>query len=288
MDQTEETFKLVTKKFAILWHYPLFPIADNQINVSNVCIFIIILLLGIRYSKRFSNFINSYTINKLNDNTTAASNLSKVIIYITRILYIIIAMAVANIPIGSLTIIGGALFFGLGFGTQNLITNFISGLIIMIEQPIKVGDVIAIKGVVGKVTSIGMRCIIIRTSSNNDVLIPSSEVILNNVTNWTLNKDIVKYQIEIVLHDTEATLNLEDFMQQLKITIKGLDFIKPNTNINVFLIKVGSNNLTFLIRFDMDIKQNPELERIQNILNLLFYSHLKNYNFSLDHLLEYK
>lgn len=288
MEQTKETLKLITQKFAELWHYPLFPIADNQITVSNVCIFIVILLLGIRYSKRFSNFINSCVLNKLNGNTTTTIFLSKVIIYITRILYVIIAMAVANIPIGSLTIIGGALVFGLGFGTQTLITNFVSGIIIMIEQPIKIGDVIAIKGVVGKVTSIGIRCIIIRTSANNDVLIPSSEVILNNVTNWTLNKDIIKYQIEIVLHDTEATLNLEDFMQQLKITIKGLDFVKTNTDINVFLIKVDSNNLTFLIRFDMDIKQNPELESIQNILNLLFYSHLKNYNFSLDHLLEYK
>lgn len=105
MDQTEETLKLVTQKFAVLWHYPLLPIADNQITVSNVCIFIIILLLGLRYSKRFSNFINSYVINKLNGNTTTASNLSKIVIYITRILYIIIAMAVANIPIGSLTII---------------------------------------------------------------------------------------------------------------------------------------------------------------------------------------
>lgn len=179
MDQTEETFKLVTQKFAILWHYPLFPIADNQITVSNVCIFIIILLFGIRYSKRFSNVVNGYVINKLNGNTTTASNLSQIIIYVIRILYIIIAMAVSNIPMGSLAIIGGALVFGLGFGTQNLITNFISGIIIMIEQPIKVGDVIAIKGVVGKVTSIGMRCIIIRTSSKNDVLIPSSEVILN-------------------------------------------------------------------------------------------------------------
>ena len=89
MDQTAATLKLVTQKFAVLWHYPLFPIANNQITVSNVCIFIIILLLGIRYSKRFSNFINSYVISKLNGNTTTASNLSQIIIYIIRIVRVL-------------------------------------------------------------------------------------------------------------------------------------------------------------------------------------------------------
>ncbi|MCC8370571.1 MAG: mechanosensitive ion channel [Rickettsia endosymbiont of Stiretrus anchorago] len=204
--------------------------------------------------------------------------------YSIRILYIIIAMSLANIPMGSLAILGGALAFGLGFGTQTLITNFISGIIIMIEQPIKEGDIIEIKGVIGKVKTIGIRCIILQTTTNHSILIPSSEIILNNVTNWTLDNNIVKYQVEITFPSSETKLNPESLMDKLKASVSKLDFIIPNEEANVFLTKIDNNGLTFYIRFNIDIKKNSDFEYIKNNLNIALYSQLKNYNIVLNHL----
>ncbi|WP_395476495.1 mechanosensitive ion channel family protein [Rickettsia endosymbiont of Pantilius tunicatus] len=284
MYQIEEGIELVTQKFLTLWKYELFPIANNQITVSNICIFILVLLLGIKYSERLSRSVNNFVNHKFKGNNTSASIISKLIIYSIRILYIIIAMSLANIPMESLAILGGALAFGLGFGTQTLITNFISGIIIMIEQPIKVGDIIEIKGVIGKVKTIGIRCIILKTTTNHSILIPSSEIILNNVTNWTLDNDIVKYQVEITFPSSETKLNPENLMDKLKTSIGKLDFIIPNEEASVFLTKVDNNGLTFYIRFNIDIKKNSEFEYIKNNLNIALYSQLKNYNIVLNHL----
>ncbi|ASX28118.1 hypothetical protein BA173_04725 [Rickettsia sp. MEAM1 (Bemisia tabaci)] len=284
MYHIEEGIELISQKFLALWKYELFPIANNQITVSNICIFILLLLFGIKYSERLSRFVNNFISHRLKGNNTSASILSKLIIYSIRILYIIIAMSLANIPMGSLAILGGALAFGLGFGTQTLITNFISGIIIMIEQPIKEGDIIEIKGVIGKVKTIGIRCIILKTTTNHSILIPSSEIILNNVTNWTLDNDIVKYQVEITFPSSETKLNPESLMDKLKTSIGKLDFIIPNEEANVFLTKVDNNGLTFYIRFNIDIKKNSDFEYIKNNLNIALYSQLKNYNIVLNHL----
>ena len=284
MYHIEEGIELITQKFLALWKYELFPIANNQITVSNICIFILLLLFGIKYSERLSRSVNNFVNHRLKGSNTSASILSKLIIYSIRILYIIIAMSLANIPMGSLAILGGALAFGLGFGTQNLITNFISGIIIMIEQPIKEGDIIEIKGVIGKVKTIGIRCIILKTTTNHSILIPSSEIILNNVTNWTLDNDIVKYQVEITFPSSETKLNPESLMDKLKTSIGKLDFIIPNEEANVFLTKVDNNGLTFYIRFNINIKKNSDFEYIKNNLNIALYSQLKNYNIVLNHL----
>ncbi|MGI4753212.1 MAG: mechanosensitive ion channel family protein [Janthinobacterium lividum] len=284
MYHIEERIELITQKFLALWKYELFPIANNQITVSNICIFILLLLFGIKYSERLSRSVNNFVNHRLKGNNTSASILSKLIIHSIRILYIIIAMSLANIPMGSLAILGGALAFGLGFGTQTLITNFISGIIIMIEQPIKEGDIIEIKGVIGKVKTIGIRCIILKTTTNYSILIPSSEIILNNVTNWTLDNDIVKYQVEITFPSSETKLNPESLMDKLKTSIGKLDFIIPNEEANVFLTKVDNNGLTFYIRFNIDIKKNSDFEYIKNNLNIALYSQLKNYNIVLNHL----
>lgn len=284
MSQIEEIIKLSMYKLHTLWHYNLFPIAGNQISVSNIVILIILLLLGIKYSKNLSNTINHYVSSKLEHNGSTASNLGKIIIYTVRILYIIIAMAIANIPLGSFAFIGGALAFGLGFGTQNLITNFISGIIIMIEQPIKIGDIIEIKGVVGKVVSIGIRCVVVRTATDHSVLIPSSEIILNNIVNWTLNNDIIKYTLEVIIPRTGDTLDANNMITQLKTIIQPLNFVAPTEDMNVFLSKVDANNFTFSIKFGINLNNTTDLEYIKNDLNVALYSHLKNYNCSLNHL----
>lgn len=284
MYQIEDGIELITQKFLALWKYELFPIADNQITVSNICVFIIVLLIGIKYSERLSKSVNNFVAHKFKGNSTSASIVSKLIIYSIRILYVIIAMSLANIPMGSLAILGGALAFGLGFGTQTLITNFISGIIIMIEQPIKEGDIIEVKGVIGKVKTIGIRCIILQTSTNHSILIPSSEIILNNVTNWTLDNDIVKYQIEIIFPNTETKPNLENLIDKLKKSVNKLDFITPNKEADVFLTKIDTNGLTFYVRFSIDIKKNSDLEYIKNNLNIAVHSQFKDYNISLNHL----
>jgi small-conductance mechanosensitive channel len=97
------------------------------------------------------------------------------------------AAAAAKIDMTKFTIVAGAVGVGLGFGLQNIINNFVSGLILLFERPIKVGDVIQLGDVAGSVQSIGIRASIVRTGSGSELIVPNGMLISGQVTNWTLS-----------------------------------------------------------------------------------------------------
>ncbi len=105
--------------------------------------------------------------------------------YFTVVLGSFVILQTAGIDLSALLVVAGGLGIGIGFGLQNVISNFTSGLIILFERPIKVGDRIDVGGVTGDVTNISLRATTIRTNDNISILIPNSEFIDSRVTNWT-------------------------------------------------------------------------------------------------------
>ena len=98
-----------------------------------------------------------------------------------------IALATLGIDLSQITLLAGALSVGIGFGLQNVINNFVSGLILLFERPIKIGDVIEVSGNVGEVRRIGIRASVIRTSDGSEVIVPNGLLISSQVTNWTFS-----------------------------------------------------------------------------------------------------
>jgi small-conductance mechanosensitive channel len=114
----------------------------------------------------------------------AVSTISR---YAVLVLGFVTAIAALGVEVGNLALLVSALGVGIGFGMQNVVNNFISGLILLFERPIKVGDRISIESLLGEVTSIGIRASTIRTFDGADVLVPNGDLISNQVTNWTLS-----------------------------------------------------------------------------------------------------
>jgi small-conductance mechanosensitive channel len=112
-------------------------------------------------------------------------------------LIVLFALRVVNIPLTLFTFLGGAVAIGVGFGAQNLINNFISGFIVMAEQPIKIGDLIEIEETFAMVEEIGARCTRIRTSGNVQILVPNSSFLEKNIINWTLSDKEVRAQVTV-------------------------------------------------------------------------------------------
>jgi small-conductance mechanosensitive channel len=104
---------------------------------------------------------------------------------------------VVNIPLTLFTFLGGAIAIGIGFGAQNLINNFISGFIVMGEQPIKIGDLIEIEGTFAMVEEIGARCTRIRTGANVHILVPNSSFLEKNIINWTHSNKEIRAQLTV-------------------------------------------------------------------------------------------
>ncbi len=108
---------------------------------------------------------------------------------------VFLAFSAAGISLSRFTLLAGALGVGLGFGLQNLVSNFVSGLILLFERPIQVGDYVDVGSLVGEVTRIGMRSSTIHTADGAEVVVPNADLISKSVVNWTLSDR--KRRIEI-------------------------------------------------------------------------------------------
>ena len=113
--------------------------------------------------------------------------ISTMLHYSILIVGFFVALGALGIDLTKVTILAGAFSVGVGFGLQNIINNFVSGLILLFERPIKIGDVIEIGGTVGEVRRIGIRACVIRTADGSEIIVPNGSLISSQVTNWTFS-----------------------------------------------------------------------------------------------------
>lgn len=120
---------------------------------------------------------------------------------------LLIIVQSVGINLTSLTVLAGAIGIGVGFGLQNVASNFISGLIILLERPIQVGDRIEVGDVDGKVMSIGARSTVVRTNDNITIIVPNSKFIEEAVINWSFRDESVRFRVPVgVSYDSDLNL----------------------------------------------------------------------------------
>ena len=199
---TKTTFADTKESFLDILKYgwdevnrPVIPIGDG-VSILAVIKFFLIFILGftiaIFYKRKISN-ASGYLKNSSPATKTMLANLGY---YFLVILTFVFALNSVGIDLSSLTILVGALSVGIGFGLQNIVSNFISGIILIFEKSIQVGHIIEIgTGVRGKVSQINMRSSVITTFDNIDIIIPNATLIQSNVTNLTFSDDIRRLSI---------------------------------------------------------------------------------------------
>jgi small-conductance mechanosensitive channel len=115
-------------------------------------------------------------------------SISKTLHYVVLLLGFLVALAMLGFDLTKLTILAGAFGVGLGFGMQNVVSNFVSGIILLFERPVKVSDVIQFDGTEGVVKRIGMRASILRAANGSEIIVPNAKLISDPVTNWTFSQ----------------------------------------------------------------------------------------------------
>jgi small-conductance mechanosensitive channel len=126
--------------------------------------------------------------------------------YLMGLVGVLLAMSALGIDLTKVTLLAGALGVGIGFGLQNIFNNFASGLILLVERPINVGDVIELGSLVGTVRRIGIRSSTIRTLQGAEVILPNAELIAQPVINWTLSDRLRRMEIELSVKATGETV----------------------------------------------------------------------------------
>jgi small-conductance mechanosensitive channel len=162
-------------------------IGTVDISIGGIISFLVIIVVTFFLARSVKQLFNQSWVEKLKLPKGLPGAVSMVTRYIVVAFGIYIALSAAGVDLGKFGLIAGALGVGIGFGLQNVVYNFISGLIIAFERPINVGDTIEVGTLMGTVTEVGVRASKVKTFDGSEVIIPNGNVISREVINWTLS-----------------------------------------------------------------------------------------------------
>jgi small-conductance mechanosensitive channel len=220
-------------------------IGTLSISFGGILAFVLTILLSFWLSRflRFALEEDVYPRLELADGLPYAA--STILHYLVLLLGFFVAMAALGVDLTSFTILAGAFGVGLGFGLQNLVENFSSGLVLLFERPIKVGDLIEIKNLQGTLRRVGLRASIVRTVQGSEIIVPNGLLLSQEVTNWTLSDPLRRIDIEV---GVEYGTKLGDVIELLeKVGDKHTD-PKLDQPAQALFVGFGDSSLDFQLR----------------------------------------
>jgi len=158
----------------------------------------------------------------------------------------LVAVAASGLPVDKITIVLGALGVGIGLGLQNIVNNFVSGIILIFDRPLKVGDSIELGGHAGRVKEIGLRSSTVTTIDGADVIIPNGDVLSQHIVNWTHNNPYKRIDIDM---EVETTEDKDSLAAMIKTIIQSSEFVLEKREPVVLLEKVKDKGVSLKIYF---------------------------------------
>ena len=223
-----------------------FQVGTFELNVAGVVAAILTLLLVWFLSRLMQKGFARWAMTRQPALRPTIYTVSRLAKYVLIVVGVLVAAGLMGIPLTQFAVLAGAIGVGLGFGLQAIFSNFISGLILLFDRSLKVGDFVALEsGVRGEVTDIGIRATRIVTNDNIDILVPNSEFVTGRVVNWTLGDNMIRLHVPFgvdygVDKDRVKEAALEA-ARQVPFTLTGQDRRKPQ----VWLVEFAESSLNF-------------------------------------------
>lgn len=222
-----------------------FNLGDKRISVSSLLAAAAIL---------YGSFLTSWMVHKLLVEKMRYKriiekgvrlSIARLAHYFIMLVGLMIALSSLGLEIGKITLMLSALSVGIGFGLQTVVNNFISGLILLFERPVRVGDYIEFNGTWAEIKEIGLRATIVQTFDSADVIIPNADLVTNQVTNWTLSNRLVRVIVPVgVAYGSDISLVTETLMACAKANPHVTNYPSPQ----VLFLNFGESSLDFELR----------------------------------------
>ncbi len=254
----------VSNWFRQVWNMELFSSSGNPVQLSQIVVAFAVLVVGILIGRHLAGALGRRLEKSGRFNRGTAYLLQRLTFYLLVVLITLVALPIAGIPVTVFTVMGGAVAIGVGFGAQNLFNNLISGIIIMIEQPIRVGDIVEVHGGQGRVEEISNRCVRVRRSDGIDVLIPNSYFLEQPVVNWTHSDVDIRGELVVGVAYGSPTEQVRDLMMQ---AAGEHEEIRKNPPPIVLYEEFGENSLNFRLLFWTPVSRPMDLRRIRSDLH---------------------
>ena len=235
--------------------YNIYTVNNTNVTLLAILAFFIILILFIMISQFFRRSLMNNLATYLKLDSGASYTISRIIHYLLMVIGAIVAFQFIGIDFSGLAVIFGFLSVGIGFGLQNVTSNFISGLILLFERPILVGDRVLVGDIEGDVQEIKIRSTTIRSVDNISIIVPNSEFISSNVINWSHGDPKIRLNIRVgVSYNSDLDTVIRTLRSVAEAEKEVLDTPAPEVLLESFGDSAWDMNLRTWIR---DPKRAP-------------------------------
>ena len=256
-----EVFSRLGEKIRDAWSYEVMSVQDHSITVGSFVLALLLLLLGWWAARRGSGFIARASQTRFKLDPGAAHALQTLSFYVLLAGFTLFALHTIRFPLTAFTVLGGALAIGIGFGSQNVMNNFISGLILMLERPVRAHDLVEVDGNHGRIEKIGARSTQIRSVDGRHIIVPNSFFLESNVVNWTLSDDLIRTSVSVgVIYGSPTEVVKKLILQAVDEDDMVLRTPQPIVVFEAF----GDNSLNFDVYFWIRARAPMEARVVQS------------------------
>ena len=244
---TLDKFKILGSVKTAIWQAveTTFEIGDFSIVPADILLFLAIVWLSFKLSQLFRFVLDTDVMPHLDLPRGVPGAITKLSHYVVVVIGVMIAASAAGLDFSRINLIVGALGVGIGFGLQTVVNNFVSGLILLFERPIRVDDKIQLGELFGTVKNIGMRASVVRTFQGAEVIVPNANLISAEVINWTLSDERRRMELPVgVSYGTDPQMVLDLLVE----TVKGHPEVLEDPEPAALFLGFGNSSLDFQLR----------------------------------------
>ncbi len=273
-----------------IWKTPLFTLSNpvrvngqvvqeaSSVTLGMLLTALAILLVGGIFSAGFSRWLRSRVCKRLDLDPTTGAIVQKFTNYTLLFLASLVALAAVRIPLTIFALLGGAAAIAVGFGAQQLVNNLISGLILLFERPIRIGDLIEVGGNCGTVAAIGSRCSQLHRDDGVEVLIPNSVILQGTVVNHTLRSNESRVELSIAVNPKSP---VEEAMKILREAARSHGSVLENQSIQARVESIGPDAAGLRLAFWCGTKNPDAIADVQSDLRLAILRRFQKENIEL-------
>ena len=232
----EET--VVVDRLTELWDFlgvTLFTVKNNEITLASVVVFTLLVLFFVILSKVASLILYRKVLKNVKMDEGIRFTLQRITTYTILILGLIFSVQFIGLDLGAFAVIFGLLSVGIGFGLQNLTSNFISGIILLFERPISIGDRVMVNDIEGDVKEINIRSTTINSLDNISIIVPNTDFVSGRVINYTLGDQRIRINIDVgVSYNSDLDLVLRIIKDVASKNSEVLETPEPDVLLNNF------------------------------------------------------